>query len=161
MTSHEQSDEGRLMPAMDGAWLPTVEGVVEMSPPADQGMLLLHICGPGALMAGPSGAAGAFLRILPGPTGWPCLLACIDVSAARDTLLLMLDAPEPEPGMRRQLTRDVNRGVTLPGIVFGTSVRDLPRWIGQFAAQLAERGYRVCTVYLGPPDAPPPAGSDE
>nr|WP_011102853.1 hypothetical protein [Ruegeria sp. PR1b]AAN05227.1 RC154 [Ruegeria sp. PR1b] len=151
MIPDDSNNEGRLLPATRDRWRPIAEGVIEVTKLGGEPRLLMHISGPTAPLPPPNADRACYLRIVTDASGWLNLIACMNDDAAGDNLLLMLDTPDPDPDLRRQLTKDVNRGVTLPSIIFASTSPELPVWISQFAVQLADRGHRVCTIYVGDP----------
>lgn len=89
------------------------------------------------------------IKVIFGPACWNVFLACIDGPSGRPALVLLIDAPQPDPPLRKRLMKTANGGVHLPCVVFGFTQRVEPGWIGRFVSHLSARGHLVSSLYLG------------
>lgn len=140
--------EGALVHALHEPEATCLEALVPISASAGT-QQSLHISG-SACRDKAAPAKGTYaIKILFKASCWPFLLDCIGASARRPGLVLLIDAPEPPAPLRRQLMKDINRGVQLPCIVLASTLRDQPAWNRQFASHLSGRGYCASTLFLG------------
>lgn len=151
MTNRANS-EAALIHALLEAEVPPLEAVVDLSE-SEKLREYLHISG--AAFHEPDGSSSRddavryAIKLVFGTACWDILLGCIDDPAEVPALVLLVDAPQPDASLRKQLMKDANRGVRLPCIVFGFTERAGLGWTGRFVSHLSSRGYDASLLYLG------------
>lgn len=147
--------EGALVRALNEAEAPPLEAMFDIV--KEEGKLRghLHISGTAFREADMMGCdrrdddVTCAIKVIFGEACWEFLVACIDCPSDRPALVILIDAPQPDMSLRKQLMKAVNRGVQLPCILFGFTRQGELEWIGRLVSHLLSRGHRASSLYLG------------